>query len=50
MTGWRVGYFAAPKNLITHLGEIHHGFAIYAPAVSQHTALAASKWFSRLCK
>jgi aminotransferase len=41
MTGWRVGYFAAPKNLITHLGEIHHGFAICAPAVSQHAALAA---------
>jgi len=43
MTGWRVGYFAAPKNLITHLSEIHHGFAICAPAVSQHAALAALK-------
>jgi aspartate/methionine/tyrosine aminotransferase len=43
MTGWRVGYFAGPKNLITHLGEIHHGFAICAPAVSQHAALAALK-------
>ena len=41
MTGWRVGYFAAPKELITHLGELHHGFAICAPAVSQHAALAA---------
>ena len=41
MTGWRVGYFAAPKNLITHLSEIHHGFAICAPAASQHAALAA---------
>ena len=41
MTGWRVGYFAAPKNLVTHLSEIHHGFAICAPAVSQHAALAA---------
>jgi aminotransferase len=43
MTGWRVGYFAAPKNLITHLSELHHGFAICAPAVSQHAALAALK-------
>ena len=41
MTGWRVGYFAAPKKLITHLSEIHHGFSICAPAVSQHAALAA---------
>ena len=41
MTGWRVGYFAGPKKLITHLGEIHHGFAICAPAVSQHAAIAA---------
>ena len=41
MTGWRVGYFAAPKHLITHLSELHHGFAICAPAVSQHAALAA---------
>ena len=41
MTGWRVGYFAAPKKLITHLSEIHHGFSICAPAVSQHAALSA---------
>ena len=48
MTGWRVGYFAAPKNLVTHLSEIHHGFAICAPAVSQHAALAALKG-SQIC-
>ncbi|MEM7022981.1 MAG: aminotransferase class I/II-fold pyridoxal phosphate-dependent enzyme, partial [Pseudomonadota bacterium] len=41
MTGWRVGYFAAPRALISALAEIHHGFAICAPAVSQHAALAA---------
>jgi aspartate/methionine/tyrosine aminotransferase len=43
MTGWRVGYFAAPKSLITHLSEIHHGFAICAPSVNQHAAIAALK-------
>ena len=41
MTGWRVGYFAGPSELIPALGEIHHAFAISTTAVSQHAALAA---------
>ncbi len=41
MTGWRVGYFAAPRQLVKPMAEIHHGLAICAPAVSQHAALAA---------
>jgi aspartate/methionine/tyrosine aminotransferase len=41
MTGWRVGYFAAPKVFAVPMAEIHHGLAICAPAVSQHAALAA---------
>jgi len=41
MTGWRVGYFAAPKALAPAMAEVHHGLAICAPAVSQHAALAA---------
>lgn len=41
MTGWRIGYFAAPKALVAPMAEIHHGLAICAPAVSQHAALAA---------
>jgi aminotransferase len=41
MTGWRVGYFAAPKSFTTPMAEIHHGLAICAPAVSQHAAIAA---------
>jgi aminotransferase len=41
MTGWRIGYFAAPSNLIKAMAEIHHGLTICAPAVSQHAALAA---------
>lgn len=41
MTGWRVGYMAAPRELIVPMNEIHHGLTICAPAVSQHAALAA---------
>lgn len=41
MTGWRIGYFAAPKPLVTAMAEVHHGLTICAPAVSQHAALAA---------
>ena len=41
MTGWRVGYFAGPPDLIPALAEIHHAFAISTSAVSQHAALAA---------
>ena len=41
MTGWRVGYFAGPSELVPALAEIHHAFAISTAAVSQHAALAA---------
>lgn len=41
MTGWRVGYFAAPRELIPAMSEINHAFAISVAAVSQHAALAA---------
>ena len=41
MTGWRIGYFAGPSDLVPALAEIHHAFAISTAAVSQHAALAA---------
>ncbi len=41
MTGWRVGYFAGPSDLVPALAEIHHAFAISTSAVGQHAALAA---------
>ncbi len=41
MTGWRVGYFAGPPDLIPALAAIHNGLAISTAAVSQHAALAA---------
>ena len=43
MTGWRIGYIAGPKDLITPMSEIHHAFAISTAAVSQHAALAAAE-------
>lgn len=41
MTGWRIGYMAAPRELAIPMNEIHHGISICAPAVSQHAGLAA---------
>ena len=41
MTGWRVGYLAAPASIAKPVAEVHHGLTICAPAVSQHAALAA---------
>ncbi len=41
MTGWRVGYFAGPSELMPALAEIHHAFAISTSAVGQYAALAA---------
>jgi aspartate/methionine/tyrosine aminotransferase len=41
MTGWRVGYFAGPSDLMPALAEIHHSFAISTSAVGQYAALAA---------
>ncbi|MGZ9810847.1 pyridoxal phosphate-dependent aminotransferase [Pseudoroseicyclus sp. H15] len=42
MTGWRIGYLAGPKDLITPMTEINHAFAISVAGVSQHAALAAA--------
>ncbi len=41
MTGWRVGYFAGPRELIVAMAEVNHAFAISTASVSQHAALAA---------
>jgi aminotransferase len=43
MTGWRIGYVHAEKNLIPHIEKSHIPFAICAPVVSQYAALAALK-------
>jgi aminotransferase len=41
MTGWRVGYIAAPARFISSMLPIKHAMTICAPAMSQWAALAA---------
>ena len=41
MTGWRVGYAAAPANLLTPMYRVHQYTIMSAPTVAQHAALAA---------
>lgn len=43
MTGWRVGYVAAPNDFVAVLAELKYTLSICAPAVSQMAALAALK-------
>ena len=43
MTGWRVGYAAAPAEILKGLVRIHQYTVMSAPAVSQYAALAALK-------
>jgi aminotransferase len=50
MTGWRVGYVAAPSEIIQAMLPIHHCMNICAPSASQWAALAAltgpHDWFN----
>ena len=41
MTGWRVGYLAAPADFIDRMIEAKHALSINTCTVSQHAALAA---------
>jgi len=41
MTGWRVGYAAAPANILSGLVRVHQYTVMSAPSVSQFAALAA---------
>lgn len=43
MTGWRIGYVCAPKDLIAAIVKIHQYAAICAPIFSQHAALEGLK-------
>jgi aminotransferase len=49
MTGFRIGYIAAPADLVRAMLPIKHGMTICAPSVSQWAALAAltgpQEWF-----
>ena len=41
MTGWRVGYVAAPADLMAPMCKVHQYTIMSAPTVAQHVALAA---------
>ncbi len=41
MTGWRVGYVAAPAELLTLMYRVHQYTIMSAPTVAQYAALAA---------
>ena len=43
MTGWRVGYIAAPENFIEEVNKIHQYSALCAPTVSQYAAIEACR-------
>jgi aminotransferase len=43
MTGWRIGYVHASKELTQEISKAHIPFAICAPVISQYAALAALK-------
>jgi len=43
MTGWRIGYAAAPKPLVDEMVKLQQFSMVHAPAVSQRAALAALK-------
>ena len=43
MTGWRVGYVAAPRDLMEGILKIHQYTALCAPIMSQYAAIEALK-------
>lgn len=46
MTGWRLGWCLAPRELIKHILSIHQLSVMCAPAISQHAAIFALKGFA----
>ena len=54
MTGFRVGYIAAPAPFVRAMLPVKHGMTICAPSVSQWAALAAlegpQEWFEAVLK
>jgi len=41
MTGWRIGYVAAPEELVTAMGKVHQYTIMSTPTTAQAAALAA---------
>jgi aminotransferase len=43
MTGWRLGYACAPKNILEQMLKIHQYCIMCAPTTSQYAAISALK-------
>lgn len=43
MTGWRIGYICAPREILTGIARVHQYVIMTAPTVSQYGALEALK-------
>ena len=43
MTGWRLGYLCAPKEIVVHMLKIHQYAIMSSPTVSQYAAIEALK-------
>ncbi|MEK9726611.1 MAG: aminotransferase class I/II-fold pyridoxal phosphate-dependent enzyme [Candidatus Margulisiibacteriota bacterium] len=43
MTGWRIGYIAAPEYLVESMNKIHQYSALCAPTISQYAAIEACR-------
>jgi aminotransferase len=41
MTGWRIGYVAAPADLMAGIAKVHQYGIMCAPTAAQHAAIAA---------
>ncbi len=41
MTGWRIGFLAAPRERVATILKVHDALVTCAPVVSQHAAIAA---------
>ncbi len=43
MTGWRLGYALAPKEIMTHMVKVHQYVIMCAPTISQYAGIEALK-------
>jgi len=43
MTGWRLGYIAAPKEMIVRMRKVHQYSMLASPTISQYAAVEALK-------
>ncbi len=41
MTGWRIGYTAAPENVVNAINKIQSHTTSHASSISQHAAIEA---------